>query len=80
MTPEYPMIENAEVAKYVSRTFLHINDQLDQSIVAIEKDVSPEELKAYKRGVGYVLYEIFEKLLDPLYQQHPELKPRGLGR
>lgn len=60
---------------YVSQLFLSINDQLDESIRAVEKGTSPAEYKAYKRGVGYVLYEVFEKVLEPLYLRHPLLKP-----
>ena len=69
------MIENPETAKYVSQFFLSINDQLDESIRVVEKGTSPTEYKAYKRGIGYVLYEIFEKILEPLYLKHPLLKP-----
>ena len=69
------MIENPETAKYVSQFLLDINDQLDESIGTVEKRASAAELKSYKRGVGYVMYEIFDKILEPLYLRHPSLKP-----
>lgn len=72
------MIENPEAAKSISQTLLNINGQLDESIRKIEAQVTPDEFKAYKRGVGYVLYEIFERLLEPLYERHPSLKPPNL--
>ena len=72
---ERALIENPETAKYVSQFILSINDQLDESIRTVEKGTSPAEYKAYKRGVGYVLYEVFDKILEPLYLRHPSLKP-----
>jgi hypothetical protein len=69
------LIENPETAKYVSQILLSINDQLDESIRTVEKGTSPAEFKAYKRGVGYILCEVFDKILEPLYLRHPSLKP-----
>ena len=69
------MIENPEIAKYVSQFFLNINGELDESILTVEKGTSPAELQAYKRGVGYVMYEVFDKILEPLYLRYPSLKP-----
>ena len=66
------MIENVEVAKYVSQFFLNINGELNESIMTVEKGTSPA---AYKRGVGYIMYEVFDKILEPLYLRHPLLKP-----
>jgi hypothetical protein len=72
---EQTLIEDPETAKYVSNLFLSINDQMDESIRAVENRVSTEEYKVYKRGIGYVMYEVFAKILEPLYKQHPSLKP-----
>jgi hypothetical protein len=72
---EKTVFENPEVAKYVLQRFLNINDQMDDSILAVEKDTSAEEYKAFKRGVGYVMSEIFEKIIEPICKRHPSLKP-----
>jgi hypothetical protein len=72
---EKTVFENPEVAKYVLQRFLNINDQMDESILTVEKDTSVEEYKAFKRGVGYVMYEIFEKIIEPICKRHPSLKP-----
>ena len=69
------MFENSEVAKYVLQRFLDINGQMDDSILAVEQDTPAEEYKAFKRGVGYVMYEIFEKIIEPICKRHPSLKP-----
>jgi hypothetical protein len=72
------LIEDPKTAKYVMELFLNINDQMDQSVVTVAKETTAEECKAYKRGVGYVMYEVFEKIIVPICKQHPSLKPPGL--
>lgn len=72
---EPTLFENPETAKYVLQVFLSINDQMDNSIRAVEKQTSPEEYKAFKRGVGYVMYEVFEKIVEPICERHPALRP-----
>jgi len=48
------VFENAETAKDVLQVFLSINEQMMiDSIRAIENRASPEECKAFKRGVGH---------------------------
>ena len=74
------MIEDRETAKYVLQLFLDINNQMDKSIVAIENKVSPAEFKAYKNGVGYVMFEVFERIIVPICEEHPSLKPPEIER
>jgi hypothetical protein len=46
------LFESPETAKFVLQVFLSINGQMDDSIRAVEKGSSPDEYKAFKRGVG----------------------------
>jgi len=69
------LFENQETAKHILQVFLNINGQMDESIVEIEKGTTPEEMKAFKRAVGYVMYEVFDKIIEPICKRHPSLKP-----
>ena len=69
------MIEDAETAKRVVQLFFHINEEMDESIRVVEKQTSAKEYKAYKRAIGFVMYEVFDKIIEPLCRQHPSLKP-----
>jgi hypothetical protein len=69
------LFENPETAKFVLQVFLSINGQMDDSIRAVEKGTSPEEYKAFKRGVGWVTYEVFDKIIEPICKRHPSLRP-----
>jgi hypothetical protein len=72
------VLEDQEAAKSTLHTFLNINDQMDAAIVAVQVRSSPEEYKAFKLGVGYVMAEIFEKIIVPICDRHPELKPPAM--
>lgn len=69
------MFEDTEVAKQVLTLFLGINAQMDQCIESVENRTSPEEQKSFKRGVGYIMYEVFDKIVEPICGRHPSLKP-----
>ena len=68
------MFEKPETAKYVLQVFLGLNDQMDESIVATEKVTSPEELNAFKIAVGHLMFENFERIIEPICKRHPSLK------
>jgi hypothetical protein len=69
------LFENPDTAKYVLQVFLTINDQMNDSIRAVESQISPEELKTFKRSVGHVMYEVFEQIVEPICKRHPSLRP-----
>jgi hypothetical protein len=70
-----PLFENPETAKYVLQLFLNINGQMDDSIRAIQNKTSAEEYNAFKRSVGHVMYEVFDKIVEPICKKHPALRP-----
>jgi len=72
---EKVLFENPEKAKYVLETFLGLNGQMHETLEIVEKGVSPEEYIAYRRAVGHLIYEVFEKIIEPICKRHPSLKP-----
>ena len=72
---EPTLFENPDTAKYVLRVFLTINEQMNDSIRTVESQTSQEEYKAFKRGVGHVMYEVFEQIVEPICKRHPSLRP-----
>jgi hypothetical protein len=71
------MLTNEFQAARVSQLMLEISRNLDQSLHLVE-DSPPDEQRRYKRAVGRILGEILCEVLNPLYAQHPSLKPPGL--
>jgi hypothetical protein len=40
--------------------------ELNNSIYLVQERCTPEELTAYKRGVGHTLSELHDRILDPI--------------
>ena len=69
------MFEDKEIAQHILQVFLGINGEMDDAIRSVERKTSSEEYKAFKLGVGHIMYEVFEKIIEPICKRHPSLKP-----
>jgi hypothetical protein len=72
------MIEQRDVAKEVSELMLNIGARLDASLVRIKERCSAAEFEAYRKAVGKIMGEMLLEVMNPLYQKHPDLKPKEL--
>ena len=68
-----------EVAKNIIDMMTTHMKELNDSVKFVQDNCSPEELKAYRRGVGYILSEMTERVMDSIYREHPLLLPEGIG-
>jgi uncharacterized protein (UPF0305 family) len=63
-------------AKAISDVMLDVSEQLNQSVVFIQKHTKDEEeFIKYRRAVGAIMATIWEEVIHPLYTEHPDLKP-----
>lgn len=69
------VIKNADVAFGVSEILQRAFNELGESMLQVNKHCSEEEAAAYRDKIGDIFYIITFKLLEPLYEQHPQLKP-----
>jgi hypothetical protein len=69
------LFANPDTARYVLQAFLSVNGQMNESIESAGTVASPEDLKSLKRGVGNVIHEVFDKIIEPICKRHPSLKP-----
>lgn len=69
------MLKDAAVARRISDLMIEVSARLDSSIVTVRDQCSSEEFRAYQHAVGAVLGEILLEVLNPLYAEHPSLKP-----
>ena len=72
------MLGNLEAARYVSELFLEMNGRLNESIETVQNTCAPEEASAYRRRIGTLVNSVFEEILEPIYAEHPQLKPPEL--
>jgi len=64
-----------EVAREISALMLDTTERLDRSVTKMRTQLPPAEFGTYGRAVGTILADIIMEVLDPLYAEHPDLKP-----
>jgi hypothetical protein len=67
-----------DVAREISALMLETTEKLDQSVRRMRAQLPPAEFGTYGRAVGTILADIIMEVLDPLYAEHPDLKPPEL--
>jgi hypothetical protein len=71
------MIENKQTAITVKEKLNEAYRMLEESIWAVNEGCNAEEAKAYRTTISKMFSVIVFELLEPLYEQHPQLKPEG---
>jgi hypothetical protein len=57
---------------------LECSARINDSIRLVQENCSPDEFKAYRLAAGRVMGEILMEDMNPIYQDHPDLKPEDL--
>ena len=52
--------------------------QLNESVALAKERCSEAEFKAYRTVVGRLMGEMLLEVMNPLYVEHPDLKPKEL--
>lgn len=71
------MIKNRQIAAEISLLMQAHCQQLDASLIKVQQNCSEEEFNAYRYAVAHILAEALFQMVNPLYKEHPELKPEG---
>ena len=66
------------IAKRVSALMLEYGAKLDESISLVMAHCNEEEFKRYRQSVGHILGYMLLEIMNPLYDEHPDLKPPEL--
>jgi hypothetical protein len=69
------MIANKQAAETALAALNRAYAELERSIVEVNASATPDEAGVYRHLVGELFYSIIFKLLEPNYEQHPDLKP-----
>lgn len=72
------MIKNQEVAKQISELMLECGRRIDASIAMVQEQCDAEDFQRYRRAAGRVLGALYLDVMQPVYVQHPGIKPEGL--
>ena len=71
------MIRDEKLAAAIAEQIKAAYAALDHSAYLVRQSGAPDEVTPYINAIGTVCYEIISKLMDPLYQAHPNLKPES---
>lgn len=69
------MIRDEDVAAKVSQALQDAFNRLGESMLEMNNGGSQAEKELYRRKIGDIFYIIVFDLLEPLYKDHPKLKP-----
>jgi hypothetical protein len=69
------VIKDSIAAKQVSDLMMDTFIRLSDSCHQVKERCSPEEYKAYVKAIAKLTGYINFNLMEPLYEEHPELKP-----
>jgi hypothetical protein len=72
------MIRNISVAQQVSDLMIEFSARIERSILTVQENCSPEEFKTYRLAAAKILAEMLLEVMNPLYTEHPDLKPAGM--
>jgi hypothetical protein len=64
-----------EIAQEIVGVIEKCIEQISELIPLVEEHCSAEEIKAFRRGIGFSLSEIQDRIMDPIYREHMDLIP-----
>jgi hypothetical protein len=56
---------------------LEISGRLEEPVVTVKQTSTTDEFEEYRRSIARILGQILLGVLNPLYAEHPALKPPG---
>lgn len=70
---------NRVMAERTSLLALKIGSELDEHLAQIKAECSIAEFEQYRLATGKVMGELLFGMMNPIYREHPDLKPKELG-
>jgi hypothetical protein len=67
-----------DVAEAINQLMLEYGAKLDSSVKLVMDTSSTEEFESYRAAVGQIMGTMLLDIMNPIYVEHPELKPPGL--
>ena len=66
------------VARQLSKLMLEYAAKLDESVSLVLTNCSQEEVTKYRIAVGKIMGGMLLDIMNPLYAEHPDLRPPQL--
>jgi hypothetical protein len=72
------MISDRALAQEVSTLMLEYGARLNDLVARAQVACPDSEFQQFRRGIGTVMGNMLLEIMNPLYKQHPDLKPKQL--
>jgi len=69
---------NPNIAESTSILLVKVNAALDAQLANIQRQCQPEEFELQRRLFGATMAGLLD-ILNPIYREHPSLKPTQMG-
>ena len=73
------MINDKDIALKISTLMVEIGANINDSISMVKNECSEFEFEAYKKAAGKVMGEMLLEIMNPIYKEHPDIKPKGFA-
>jgi hypothetical protein len=73
------MITNRDIAKEIVTVMLEAGSRIDASVALVKERGTAEDFANYRLAAGAVMTEILLEVLNPIFKQHPDLRPPKLN-
>jgi hypothetical protein len=67
-----------DVAETINKLMLEYGAKLDGSVKLVMDTSSADEFEAYRTAVAQIMGTMLLDIMNPIYREHPELKPPEL--
>lgn len=67
-----------DTAKQLVGQMLASIDILNEAVEIAHAKCGEDEAKVVRRAVGHALSEMYDRLIDPIYREYPDLVPQGM--
>jgi hypothetical protein len=68
-----------DIAKEVVDLMLNHGAELDKLLISIKENCSEEEFIKYRGAIGHIMGRMLTDVMNPIFKEHPDLKPKELG-
>ncbi len=69
---------NKQVASEIINLMVEFGSKLNHSITDIQDNCTEEEFNNYRKAVGKLMGNMLLDVMNPIFDEHPELKPDKL--
>lgn len=67
-----------DVAETINQLMLEYGAKLNESVRLVMESSSAGELEGYRAAVGQIMGTMLLDIMEPIYREHPDLKPPEL--